>query len=397
MFISRRNLSICSVLFFIYFTLYLIVSVLLTRYVASAHNLPTVRASVNVVIALSLLLGGLIFRKVNKVHLIYASSIAISISSLLLFFASNESLRIILNLAIGSFFGVGILASITWFWNVTAPEERGRAAGIIGFVGLLFYFVVFYGIAVNFDFFYTIIIIIVLSLGTIITISLKSAKLMQSAKNDDAYKYSEKRTVLLYLLPWVVFSLINTTLANVTSSDVSQLVSQSSVVVLSGFQVLGVIFGAIVGGAVADFFGRRLCLALSLTLYGASVALIGLIQNYQAFSLAYSINGLGWGILLVLYTFVVWGDLANKENCAKMYSLGLATYFGSFALTPLLPQAPQIPLVISALTSCMLIFLSNIPIILAPELFRPDLREKLRMRSYMKTVKKVAKESENQG
>jgi hypothetical protein len=292
---------------------------------------------------------------------------------------------------------VGVLAFLTWFWNVTVPEERGHAAAIVGFVGLLFYFVVIYGIAVTLDFFYTVILIALLSLGIIITVSLKSAKLMQSAKNNEIHKYSEKRTVLLYLVPWLVFSLTNTTLANVTSFDISQQVSQSSHVLLAGFQVLGAILGAVVGGTIADYFGRRPCLALSLTLYGVSAALVGVIQNYQIFSLAYSINGLSWGILLILYTFVIWGDLANKENCAKMYSIGLAAYFASYSLSPLLPQASQIPLVVSALTSCILIFLSNIPVILAPELLRSDLREKLRMKSYMKTVKKVAKESENQG
>jgi hypothetical protein len=61
-----------------------------------------------------------------------------------------------------------------------------------------------------------------------------------------------------------------------------------------------------------------------------------------------------------------------------------------------LGQILQIPLVISSLGSCLLIFLSNIPIFLAPELLPSDFREKMRLKLHMSAVKKM-KQSQNQG
>jgi hypothetical protein len=43
----------------------------------------------------------------------------------------------------------------------------------------------------------------------------------------------------------------------------------------------------------------------------------------------------------------------------------------------------------------MLIFISNIPVILAPELLPSDFREKMKLKLHIKTVRKI--EKQNQG
>jgi MFS family permease len=132
-------------------------------------------------------------------------------------------------------------------------------------------------------------------------------------------------------------------------------------------------------------------------LYGISSALAGISTNFALLYFVYFANGFSWGILLVMYTFVIWGDLSNKENCAKMYAIGFIVFYltQGIGLLPL-GQILQIPLVISSLGSCLLIFLSNIPIFLAPELLPSDFREKMRLKLHMSAVKKM-KQSQNQG
>jgi hypothetical protein len=111
----------------------------------------------------------------------------------------------------------------------------------------------------------------------------------------------------------------------------------------------------------------------------------------------YVANGLSWGILVVMYIFVIWGDLANKENCSKMYSIGFLTFYATqgIGLLPL-KQISEIPLVVSSLVGCLLIFLSNIPIFVAPELLPSDFRERMKLKLHMDAVKKI-KQSRNQG
>jgi hypothetical protein len=291
---------------------------------------------------------------------------------------------------------MGLLALFTYFWDLTVPEERGRVAGFAVFVTLPFFFAVRVA-AENLDFSATVILSILLSLGTLLTALIGSHKAVLTAKKDERGYYFERRAALLYLIPWMLFSLINATLANNVSVGVLQQVSSSFYLILLGLQVIGVMLGATVGGIIADFFGRRIALAFSLTLYGTSVALVGLFQSNEIFPFVYVANGISWGILLILYNFVVWGDLANKGNYAKMYAIGLSTYYLATGFGLIMTQTSQISLVLSALSSCLLIFLSEVPIILAPELLPSDLREKIKLRLHMNAIKKIAKQSQNQG
>jgi MFS family permease len=313
--------------------------------------------------------------------------------AVLLFFAPYDVLKIAVLFVVGVFFSIGLLGALTYFWKLTVPEERGRISGLIGFLALPFNFIVAYLVAPGLDFLGTITLSIIINLGILVIVLLKPKKTVLTAKKNEGGNYSEKRTVLLYSIPWVLFSLVNVTLAKNASVSISRQVSSFSYLSLLELQFVGVIFGCIVGGTIADFFGRRLSLAFSLTSYGTSAALVGIFTSNEVLSFAYVANGLSWGILFTLYIFVVWSDLSNKDNCAKMYSIGLTTYYLTMGIG-LLTQI-SIPIVISSLATCLLIFLSNIPIALAPELLSPYFRERMKMRLHMKAVKKIGNQSKN--
>jgi MFS family permease len=201
--------------------------------------------------------------------------------------------------------------------------------------------------------------------------------------------YSEKRTIILYSIPWIVFSLVNVTLAKNASTWISQQVPASFHLLLLGIQFVGVILGCFLGGIVADFFGRRVSLFLSLTSYGVSAALIGLFTSDSMLPAIYTINGLSWGILFTLYIFVIWSDLANEDNIGKMFSIGFATYYLSIGFGLLLPIS--IPIFASSLATCFLIFLCNLPIAIAPELLSPTFRDKIKIKLHIEAVKKIGK------
>jgi MFS family permease len=252
--------------------------------------------------------------------------------------------------------------------------------------------------AETFDFSGAVMLSVILSLGTLVVKSLRPEKPMLTAKKDEKDCYPEKRTILLYAVPWVLFSLINATLVRNIAFLISQDIPLSSYIFLIILQIIAANFGALGGGIIADFFGRKLSLAFGLTLYGISLALAGLAKNYEMLCFAYFADGFNWGILLTLYLLVVWGDLANEESCAKRYSIGLAVFYLATGVGSLLtPELFQIPLVLSSLVSCSLIFLSNMPLILAPELLSSDFRERIRLKSYMNVVRKTGEQSQNQG
>lgn len=396
--ISKHDFLISVLLFFTFFTQYFVISVHIPRQVIpSVGNRLVAQVALHFVIAITLLLASFFIHRLNKLRLIYASSIANSIMIALLFFPSGEAIKLVIVLVTGVFFSTGILAFFVYFWNLTAPEEKGRVAGLIGFIALPFYFVVDYMVAPNLDFLWTVILGTVLSLGPIVIILLRPEKAMLEAKKNERKNYFENRTVLLYALPWILFSLINVTLAKNISLNILQQTSASFYLFLIILQGIGVIFGAVFGGIIADFFGRRLSLTFGLTLYGISSALAGLIEINEIISGVYVANGFSWGILMILYSFVIWGDMANKENCAKIYSIGLIIYYSTIGIGLLPMQISQIPLVVSALGSCLLIFLSNLPIVMAPELLSPGFQERIKFKMHINAVRKVDKKRQNQG
>ena len=359
-----------------------------------------VNASFYFIIAITLFLNSFFIHRFSKTRIIYVCSLATSIVTVLLLFTSSIILRLIIIFVAGAFFSVGQLAFFTYFWSLTASVERGRVAGLAGFFALPFFHFLFL-IAGTFDFSGTVMLSVVLSLGPL-TIKLlgPGKKGILTTKKDEKGYHPEKRTILLYAVPWLLFSLINATFARNMSFYVSQHIPSSYYyMVLSVLQLAGSVFGALGGGIIADFFGRRLSLVFSLTLYGIASALVGLVENFEMFGFVYFANGLNWGILLTLYTLVVWGDLANEESCAKRYSIGLVIFYLATGVGILLThQVSQISLVVSSLVSCLLIFFSNIPLLLAPELLSSDFREKIKLKLYMNVLRKIGrKQSQNQG
>jgi len=397
--ITRRGFLVSAILFTIFYMAYFVFSVYLVGHVVPfPEDRLFIQALFNLGIAVTMLATSFFVHKLNILHTIYISSIANSIVAVLLFFISDYIFRLSFIFAMAIFFGTGLLAFYAYFWNLTAPEERGRIGGALGFFSLFSYLVVTALTAINLGFSGTIFLGIILSLGTLSVILLKPEKLMLSTNKFNRKSYHEKKTVLLYTVPWVLFSLSNSTLAKNISFNISQQIQPSFYLSLTVLQIFAAIFGTLAGGIIADFFGRRLSLTFSLTLYGISSVLAGLANNSVLLYVVYVANGLSWGFLLTLYTFVVWGDLSNKENYAKMYSIGLMIFYAAQGIGLLsLNEILMIPLAVSSLASCLLIFLSNVPLILASELLPSDFRERIRLRLHMNALRKIGKQSQDQG
>jgi len=290
---------------------------------------------------------------------------------------------------LGGLFGVAQLVSYSFFWSFTFVEERGRVGGLLGLVSLaIFPFAA--ALAESSDFAGTTALCVASNLG-VLAIKLFNPKGMQMSIPREYAKQPnpEKRTILLYLVPWVIYSLVNATFQNAVSFQTLLGLSLSAKMSLFLLQLIGACFGAAIGGTIADFFGRKVALALGLTLYGFSTALSGTVRVYEVVLFAHVVNGLNWGVFLTIYQLVAWGDLANASNYARLYSLGLSVFYLSTGIgCAFEPVMLQVPLAVASLFSCLLIFLSNIPVILVNETLPSSFREKIRLKLYVYLLKK---------
>jgi hypothetical protein len=391
-----REIILFAIQFVAFFTFYFIFSIHVLPKVIGPSNvsLSLIQAFFSLTIAVTLLVLSFLKFKSIRTRTLLGTYIATFVFTILLLFVSGELIISIIVLLVAVFFSVGQLSFLASFWKKTLSEERGRIGGLIGFVTLPIYIILSIVVADNLDLSGTVILAAALSLVPLLVALFRNKSALAVTKKEGFYP--EKRTIILFSIPWILFCLINSTLSRNISLSTMQLVSSSSFGFIFILQGAATLIGTLIGGMLADFFGRRLALSISVTLYGIGMALSGLIQNATLAYFAFFAEGLSWGIFLTLYIFVIWGDLSNSENCITVYALGLVPFYIAAAIEPFSNLISQIPLVQSAFLGCTIIFLSNVPLALAPELQSSDFLEKIRLKMHIKAAKKIAKKYEDQ-
>lgn len=395
--LSKRVLLLNGVLFAVFFIFYYIFSFRILPEIIgqSSDALSTSQIFFSLTIVGTMLSSGFLANKLMKMNVLLTSCAITSSVTFLLIFIPNQILVWTSVFLVGVSFGIGQLAFFTHFWNTTSPEERGRIGGLIGFATLPVYYIIDSLIVASGDFITMIILATMLSLAPLLALSIRHKKAVADIAKEGSYP--ERKTILYYAIPWIIFSLVNATFAKNIADGTSQVISASLYESLVVLQTIAALFGALIAGFIADFTGRRAALASSVTLYGISMALRGFIQDEPFFYAAFVAEGLAWGILLTLYSFVIWGDLSNKRTSTKIYSIGLMTFYLAAAIGRLNTPLTEISVVASAFAGCSLIFLSNLPIMAAPELLSSDFRDKIKMKMHIKTLKKTAKKYQTYG
>lgn len=393
--LKRPRRLILNISFFAsFFTFYYAFSILaIPQAVASSSEVTTIQAGFSLVIAVSLLLACLLIKSF-QLKLILVSSLITTIA-LLFLFLNNYLVSIVSIVIIGIFFAIGQLTSFVYFWRSTEAEQRGRTGGKVGSVSLVFYLMVIYAIAINVGFSTIILLCLVINFISPAAILILKPGRQTLASNVQEQYYPERRVIVLYAVPWVLFSLLNATLARNISVNTETLFTPLFQLSLAILQTVAALIGALFGGLLADYIGRRPTLAISMTLYGVSMLLQAIFVSDAIFAFKYIAEGLSWGIFLTLYSFIVWGDLSNAKNVAKLYTVGLIVFYATAAVGQLPSLLSELPLVMSALISSAVIFLSNLPIVLAPELQPSAIQEKLRLKRYIRTVKKVSEKQKD--
>jgi MFS family permease len=380
---------------------YIISYVILTSIIGeSAPELQGLFFSVYyIAIALSAIIGAYILPRVERLGLALWMLFGALVSSSMIFIqSSNELVTLIILVLLGVSVGSGLPSALAYFANRTAIEKRGLLGGIIwsaiGFIILLLLVVVgIFGVTLG------LLTLVAWRLsGFVLFLLLDRKQVISSGHATPSYRNILRRDVLLYLLPWLMFSIVNFIETPLLDNIMGQ--ELTTTLGLIEFVILGIF--AIIGGFMADAFGRKRVVITGFVLLGINYALLSVFSGNPISWYVYTfLDGVTWGMFAVVFFMAVWGDLAMDSRKEKYYVLGGLPYLLS-GLLPILAQ-PYILLVQPSMAfslASFFLFIAVLPLIYAPETL-PEKHVKERdLKNYIEKAKKMVEKnkrtSENQ-
>ncbi len=310
-------------------------------------------------------------------------------------FANFASL-LFLAIIIGVYFGTGMPICMGYFAKTTASQNRAKLGGIVFLL-----FGLGYGLSSIIGSHETFLLAAYLGVWQIVgLISILSIKFVEEhleQKERVSYRsIISNKTFLLYVTPWLMFSLINelTTELNTNyfkSGAFPKSLGQNFLlieIVLAGAS-------AIICGFLADKKGRKRVALVGFVLLGVGYASLGLFSgNYFAAWFYVCVDGLAWGVFSMLFLVTIWGDLAQEKSSEKYYFLGVLPYlFSRLAggLTGAYISAHVQELTVFSFAAFFL-FIAVLPLGYAPETLPDRILKNLDLNSYVnKALEKVKK------
>ncbi|HLE75233.1 MAG TPA: hypothetical protein VI864_04215 [Candidatus Bathyarchaeia archaeon] len=317
-----------------------------------------------------------------------------AIATLLLITVSSTGLlaNALLAFFLGASIGIGLPSCLSYFADSTSVENRGFIGGIIwsgvGFSVLFFAFLI--NMLGQWD---TIVALTIWRLfGGVGFLFLNRKHAQPAAQKSPSYlELIRKREVLLYLFPWVMFSIINFAEAPILEGVFG---ADFIFVQLVEYAFIGIF--AIVGGIVADVAGRKRVVIAGFVMLGIEYAALSVFSNSPVtLYLFLTLDGITWGLFFSVFLMALWGDLGENHEKEKYYTLGgLPFLLAGFLPILIKLYARDIsPTVISPTVAfsfaSFFLFLAVIPLMYAPETLPEKQRKDRELKSYIEKAKKV--------
>jgi MFS family permease len=289
---------------------------------------------------------------------------------------------------LGVSIGVGLPSCLGYFADSTSVNNRGFVGGIIwsavGFSVLIFAFLI--GTLGQWE------IIVTLTIwrlfGGVGFLVLNRKHRESPAQKSPSYlELIRKREILLYLFPWIMFSLINFAEAPILERVFG--VEFFAFVQLVEFALIGIF--AIVGGVIADVTGRKRVVITGFVMLGIEYATMSVFSiSPVTWYLFLIFDGITWGLFASVFFMALWGDLGENYEKEKYYTLGGLPYLLSGFLTIVVkPYIEFMGTVASFSLASFFLFLAVLPLMYAPETLPEKKIKERELRNYLEKAKKT--------
>jgi MFS family permease len=153
-------------------------------------------------------------------------------------------------------------------------------------------------------------------------------------------------------------------------------------------------FAALIGGRISDSVGRKRVVILGFIMLGMGYAILGLFSNITLSRYLYLIlDGIAWGIFLMMFFMVMWSELAGKRIKEKYYLIGALPFLiSSYLEIAFTPYAELIDISTAFSLASFFLFIAVFPILLAPETLPEKKMELRRLRRYIEKAQEIREE-----
>jgi MFS family permease len=339
-------------------------------------------------IAISAILGSKFFPSSRRALLALWMAMG-SLAPILLTTIPNNGMLI--NSLVCVFFGIsvgaGLPSTLACFADATTTENRGFFGGVtFAFVGLSSIFFVaatiFFGDTIE---------IVIMTLWRLagMVLFLATYKTKKTNEEQTAPPYSNilgQRDFVLYLLPWIMFCMINWIEAPLLANLFGNLYN------LIGFvEVVLAGVSALVGGIIADHAGRKRVVMIGFVILGVDYVILSLISGMEVAGYIYAIlDSVAWGMFASVFFMTLWGDLGRNHIKEKYYTLGGLPYLLAMFLSELVnPYVGMMPLATTFSLASFFLFLAVVPLMYAPETLPEKKVRERELRDYLEKAKKT--------
>lgn len=339
-------------------------------------------------VACSAILGSIIFPRARAISLFSWIIIGTVASALLITVSSNSILiNAFISLFLGISIGIGIPSCLAYFGDATSVEKRGFYGGItwsaVGF-GVLFLATLISSLDLVLTF---LTLAVWRGLGLIAFLFTRDKEKIQPTQGSSTYLAILRRTdVILYLVPWIMFCLVNFSETPILEKMLGDLFTFVSFI---EFALAG--FFALLGGILADIVGRKRVIMAGFVLLGVEYAVLSLFYEMPFSLYIYTVlDSIAWGVFASIFFMTLWGDLAAYFGKEKYYLLGGLSYVLSGFLPMLVrPYADVIPLNMSFSLASFFLFLAVLPLMYAPETLPEKKIKERELKGYIEKAKKI--------
>jgi MFS family permease len=297
----------------------------------------------------------------------------------------------ILSFLISSSIGLGIPICLTLFSYKTKTENRGRYGALIFFIIQIVTAMIFFTLGETTRDIQSLGLAIwrLIGISGILFYSLPEIPNTQEKIREQErtiISIIKQKTFFLLFFAWFMFMLIN-----FIEMPVVELCMGSE---FDNYLIITNVFTSITAigaGFLCDLKGRKIAGIVGFVFLGVGYAILSLFTGligHELTSYCFMIfDGVAWGILYVVFIFVIWGDLAETNNGQreKYYLLGGLPFLLSGLIQTLAqPYANYIyTSSISFSAASFFLFVSILPLLYAPESLSEKIMKKNDLNNYL--------------